>query len=111
MFGLNYDTQLRTYFDLFGANVADYTNYISTTLVPGEDVAFAFTLAYDFIDCRKVWNAFYINLPMGFRGVDVDNDGNFIVAGYDGRGSEYILKHDKTGAIPDVWKYNVSVPG
>ena len=77
----------------------------------GEDVAFAFTLAFDFIECRKVWNAFYINLPGGFKGVDTDNSGNFVVVGYDGKGNEYILKHDKSGSIPDVWKFDVSEYG
>ena len=71
----------------------------------GQDVSIAFTLAYDFQACRKVWDAFYINLPGGIRGVATDKSGNFVVAGYDGLGTEYILRHKASGEIPDVWTF------
>ena len=73
----------------------------------GEDVSLAFTMAYDFNACTKVWDAFYINLPGGIYGVDNDNEGNFIVAAYDNAGSEYILKHSANGALPTIWKFTI----
>ena len=71
------------------------------------DVSLAFTMAYDFNACTKVWDAFYINLPGGIYGVDTDNQGNFIVAAYDNAGSEYILKHTASGALPTIWKFSI----
>ena len=77
-------------------------------MVAGQDVSIAFTLAYDLKACTKVWNAFYINLPDGILGVDTDNEGNFVVAGYDGKGTEYILRHKANGELPQIWKFDVS---
>ena len=48
-----------------------------------EYATISFVLAYDFKACVKVWDAFYINLN-SIRGVDVDDAGNFVVAGYNG---------------------------
>ena len=71
----------------------------------------SFTLAYDFKACRKVWDAFYVNLSGGILGVDSDQEGNFIVAGYDELGFEYIFRHTATGELPTIWKFDVSATG
>ena len=93
---------------MFGADPSDYKDYIVNSGLEGQDVPFAFTLAYDFEKCTKIWNALYINLPMGFRAVDVDSNGNFMVVGYNDKGYEYILRH-VPGNLPDVWKLNVRI--
>ena len=63
-------------------------------------------MAYDYDACIKVWDAFYINLS-SIRGVDVDDDGNFVVAGYnEGENEEYIMRHKRDGSVPDVWRFH-----
>ena len=64
----------------------------------------SFVLAYDFDACIKVWDAFYINLD-SIRGVDVDDAGNFVIAGYNGYNEEWIMRHKHDGSIPDVWRF------
>ena len=51
-----------------------------------------------------MWDAFYINLN-SIRGVDVDDAGNFVIAGYNGDNEEWIMRHKHDGSIPDVWKF------
>ena len=77
-------------------------------MTAGQDVSLSFTLAYDFNECRKIWNAFYVNLPGGILGVDTDADGNFVVVGYDGNGLEYILRHKASGEFPQIWRFDAS---
>ena len=71
----------------------------------------SFVLAYDFEACRKVWDAFYANLSGGILGLDSDKEGNFIVAGYDESGFEYVFRHTSTGQLPTIWKFDVSASG
>ena len=76
-------TELYEYFNLFGASTDDYLTFIDSMNDGREWVTISFVLAYDFDACIKVWDAFYINLN-SIRGVDVDDSGNFVVAGYNG---------------------------
>ena len=36
---------------------------------------------------------------------------DFLICGYDNKDNEYILRHNNIGAIPDVWKFDVSERG
>ena len=104
---------MRRYFELFGGDFQDYEDYIKVMEQEmwGEDVTLGFTLAYDFTLCTKLWNAMYINIPGGFYGIDIDDEGYFVVAGYDNSNNEYILKHNNNGAIPSIWKFDVTQTG
>ena len=109
--GIRQDSDLFQYFNLFGTSPDAYKTYVENEMKPDENVSIAFTLAYDFNACKKVWDAFYINLPGGILGVDADSEGNFVVAAYDGVGMEYILRHRADGGLPQIWKFDVSQDG
>ena len=81
--GLKHNPQILEYLDFFGGDPRDYRDYIDNEIKKEQPVYLGFTLAYDFDECIKLWNAMYINIPGGFYGVDVNNEGTFIVAGYD----------------------------